>query len=125
MFCAVRLTKNAYIDKYRYSGYGIGFDRRGSFSFPGGGFDSNVIIFGVDMSSSVHVDNKKKDILILGKGPTQGLEDTQTAEKMYSVNFTMTKKKFCLSLHFNGANCYSFVNGTEIIKYSKQKILRL
>ena len=77
------------------------------------------------MSSSVHVDNKKKDILIFGKGPTQGLEDIQTAEKMYSVNFTMTKKKFCLSLHFDGANCYSLVNGTEIIKYSKQKILRL
>ena len=69
MFCAVRLTKNAYIDKYRYSGYGIGFDRRGSFSFPGGGFGQNVIIFGVDMSSSVHVDNKKKDILILRKDP--------------------------------------------------------
>ena len=125
MFGAVRLTKNSDIDKYRYSGYGIGFDRRGSFPFPCGGFGINVIIFGVDMSSSLHVDNTKKDILILGKGPTQGLEDTQTAEKMYSVNFTMTKKKFCLSLHFNGANCYSLVNGTEIIKYSKQKILRL
>ena len=46
------------------------------------------------MSSSVHVDNKKKDILILGKGPTQGLELTLTAEKMYSINFTVTKIKF-------------------------------
>ena len=80
LFGAVTLTKNADIDKYRYSGYGIGFDRKGSFSFPGGGFGQNVIIFGVDMSSSVHVDNKKKDILILGKGPTQGLEHTLTAE---------------------------------------------
>ena len=69
LFGAVTLTKNADIDKYGYSGYGIGFDRRGSFSFPGGGSGQNVIIFGVDMSSSVHVDNKKKDILILGKGP--------------------------------------------------------
>ena len=51
---------------------GIGFDRRGAFSFPGGGCGQNVIIFGVDMSSSVHADNKK-DILILGKGPIQGL----------------------------------------------------
>ena len=60
LFGAVTLTKNADIDKYQYSGYGIGFDRRGSFSFPGGGFGSNVIIFRVDMSSSVHVDNNKR-----------------------------------------------------------------
>ena len=65
------LTKNADINKYRYSGYGIGFDRRGSFSFPCGGFDQNVIIFGADMSFSIHIDNKGKDILILGLGPTQ------------------------------------------------------
>ena len=70
LFGAVTLTKNADIDKYGYSGYGIGFDRRSSFSFPGGGFGQNVIIFGVDMSSSAHIDNKKNDILILGKGPT-------------------------------------------------------
>ena len=59
----------------------------------------------------------KKDILVLGRGPTQGLESTLTAEKMYSINFTVTKKKFCLSLHYNGANNYLFVNGTEIIKF--------
>ena len=60
LFGAVTLTKNADIDKYGYSGYEIGFDRRGSFSFPGGGFGQNVIIFGSDMSSSAHIDNKKK-----------------------------------------------------------------
>ena len=59
----------------------------------------------------------KKDILVLGIGPTQGLEHTLTAEKMYSINFTVTKKKFCLSLHYNGANSYLFVNGTEICKF--------
>ena len=48
----------------------------------------NVIIFGVDMSSPAKVDNRKKDILILCKGPTQGLEHTLSAEKMYSINFT-------------------------------------
>ena len=64
------------------------------------------------MRFSSHIDNKKKDILILRKEPTQGLELTLTAEKMYSINFTMTRKKFCLSLHYNGANSYSFVNGT-------------
>ena len=49
------------------------------------------------MSSSTKIDNRKKDILILGNGPTQGLEHTLSAEKMYSINFTLTKKKFCLS----------------------------
>ena len=117
LFGAVTLTKNADIDKYGYSGYGTGFDRRSSFSFPGGGFGQNVLIFGVDMSSSAHIDNKKKDILVLGIGPTQGLEHTLTAEKMYSINFTVTKKKFCLSLYYNGANSCLFVNGTEIYKF--------
>ena len=60
---------------------------------------------------------RKKDILVLGWGPTQGLEHTLTAEKMYSINFTETNKKFCLSLHYNGANSYLFVNGTEIYKF--------
>ena len=77
------MTKNADIDKYGYSGYGIGFDRKSSFSFPGGGFGQNVLIFREDMSSSAHIDNKKKDTLIVGKGPTQGLEHTLTAEKIY------------------------------------------
>ena len=117
LFGAVTLTKNVDIEKYRYSGYGTGFDRRSSFSFPGGGFGQNVIIFGADMSSSIHIDNKKKDILVLGRGPTQGSESTLTSEKMYSINFTATKKKFCLSLHYHGANSYLFVNGTEIYKF--------
>ena len=60
MLGAIKWTKNAEIDKYGYSGYGTDLDRRGSFSFAAGRFGSNVIIFGVDMSSSVHVDNRKK-----------------------------------------------------------------
>ena len=67
------------------------------------------------MSSSAHIDNKKKDILVFGKGPTQGLKHALTAEKMYSINFTLTKKKFCL--HYNGKNSYLFVNNTEIYKF--------
>ena len=117
MLGAVTLTKKADIDKYGYSGYGTGFDRKSSFSFPGGRFGQNVIIFGADMSSSVHVDNKKKDILILGKGPTQGLEHTLTAGKMYSINFTVTRKKFCLSLHYSGVNSYLFLNGNGIDRF--------
>ena len=86
-------------------------------AFTGGRFGQNVLIFGADMSTSIHIDNKKKDILVLGRGPTQGLESTLTAEKMYSINFTVTKKKFYLSLHYNEGNSYLFVNGTEICKF--------
>ena len=69
------MTKNDDIDKYKYSGYGVEFCRKESFSV-GNGFSRNCIIFGVNMNSSVHVGNKKKDILILGEGPTQGLDGT-------------------------------------------------
>ena len=106
MFGAVTLTKNADVDKYGYCSYGIGFDGRGSSSFPSDGYYQNVLIFGVDMTFSAHIDNKK-DIL----------EHTVTAEKMYFINFTVTKKKFCLRLHYNGANSYLFVNDTEIYKF--------
>ena len=94
LFGAVISTKTADIDKYGYSVYGTGFDRRSSFSFPGVGFGQNVLIFGVDVSFSTHIDNKKKDILVLGQGPTQRLEHTLTAEKMYLINFTVKKKNF-------------------------------
>ena len=60
LFGAVTLTKNADIEKYGYSSFGIGFDRRSSFSFPSDGFGQNVLILGVDMSFSAHIDNKKK-----------------------------------------------------------------
>ena len=71
LFGAVTLTKNADIDKYGYYGYGTGFDRKSAFSFPGRvGFGQNGVIFGVDLSSSAHSDNKKKNILIFQKGPT-------------------------------------------------------
>ena len=117
LFGTVKLVKNADIDKYKYYGYGIGFDRCGTFSV-GSGFSKNVIIFGADMSSSVHVDNKKKYILILGEGPKLGLDDTTlNAKNKCSINFTESRKKFCLSLDYNEANSYLFVNGTEIHKF--------
>ena len=64
------LTKNVDIDKYKYFGYGIGFDRHGYFSHPSGGTGINVIIFGVDMNSFTKFDNRKTDILILGASHT-------------------------------------------------------
>ena len=87
LFRAVTLTKNADIDRYGYSGYGIEFDRKSIFSFPSSGFGQNVIIFEVDMTSSARVD--------------------LTAEKMYSID-----EFHCFSLHYKGANSYLFVNGT-------------
>ena len=86
-------------------------------SFPDTGLGRNAIIFGVDMSSPTKIDNRKKDMLILGNAPTQGLEHSLSAEKMYLIKFTVTGKKFCLSLHYNGANSYLIVNGQEIHKF--------
>ena len=71
------------------------------------------------MNSCVLVDNKRKDILILGIGRKQGLgEFSLSVEKMYSIDFTKINKRFCLSLHYNGANSYLFVNGTKIHKFT-------
>ena len=62
----------------------------------------NIIIFGLNMSSSVHIDNNSKEILIFGEGSTQGLDDsTLTAETQHAINFSRLKRKFCLRLHYN------------------------
>ena len=78
----------------------------------------NVTIFGADMSSSAHIDNKGKDNLILGKGPTQGLDDTTLLPKAkYPVNFTQSGKRFVLSLHYNGKNSFLFANARKIYQF--------
>ena len=119
LFGAVKLTKNTGIDKYKYFGYGTGFDGHEYFSRPSRGDGKNVIIFGVDMNSSTTIDNKKKDIFILGFGPTQGFgEHSLTAGKMYLINFTKVNTKLCFSLHHDGPNSYLFVNGKEIHKFT-------
>ena len=84
LFGAVTLTKNAHFDKYGYSGYRIGFDKKSSFSFPGGRHGQNVLIFGADMSSSAHIDNKKKDI--------SSWKRTNTRSRTYT-NYYSNKKK--------------------------------
>ena len=117
LFGAVSLIKNADIDNYKYSGYGVGFDRHGEFSF-GNGLGKNCMIFGADLSSSSHANNKKINILVLGKDFVQGINGTTIyAEKLYKINFTEKNKKICLNLHYNGANSYLFINGTEIHKF--------
>ena len=119
MFRAVKLIKHVDFDQYKYLGYGIGFDRKGFCSI-GNEIGRNAIIFGVDMSSSRKIDNRKKDVLILRKGPTQGLKHTLSAGKMYSINSTEKTIKFCLSLHYNKENSYLFVNSTEIRKFKSK-----
>ena len=94
LFGVMNLTKNYDPDKFGYRGYGIGLNARSQFSLPDGSWGKNVIIFRVDNSSSVHVDNKKNHILVLGEGPAQRLDDTEiTAEAKHSINFTESKKK--------------------------------
>ena len=119
LFGAVKLTKNSEINKYKHIWYGIGFDSKETFLYPDGSFVQNVIIFGANMGSSMHANNKVNNILVLGKDFMQGINGTTIyAEKMYSINFTKSKIRFCLSLHYNGDNSYIFVNGTEICKFT-------
>ena len=84
------MTKNIDIDKYKRSRCGTGFDRKGEFWF-GNEVARNVIIFGVDMSSSTKIDNRKKDFLILGKGPTQRLENTLQKKCIQLILLKITK----------------------------------
>ena len=115
MIGSVKLTKNVDPDKYIYCDYSIRFDSRSFSSLPYGSMGRNVTIFGADMSLSVHIDNKVKYILILGDGPTQELDDiTFTVEAKYSINFTQSNRKFCLSLHYNGSNSFLFFNAKKI-----------
>ena len=83
-----------------------------------GSMGKNVIIFRVDMNSSVHVNNKRIDILILGEKPTQWKDDTKlTAEAKYSINFAQPGNRFVLNLHYNGSNSFVFVNATKIYHF--------
>ena len=97
--------------------YGIAFDGKGSWSF-GNDRARNVVIIGVDNSSSSHNDNQINEFLILGEGDTFGINGRFGApEKKFSINFCKAKTKFCLSLHYNGDIIFLVVNGKEIYKF--------
>ena len=84
----------------------------------------NILIFGADISSTVHIHNKNTDVLILGDGQTQGIDDTALlVEAIYCINFTQPNKIFVLSLKYNGSNSFSFVNAKKYLN-SKQKTLK-
>ena len=101
-------------ERYVYSGYGIAFDGKDSWNF-NDHFTRNVIIFGVDNSSSHLTDNLKNDSLILGD--SSGINGSFGAAEKIDINFSKAKTKFCLSLHYNADNSYLFVNGKEIYKF--------
>ena len=118
LFGSVKLPKNADLDKYMYTGYGIEFGSRSEFLFTDESYGKNIIIVGSDMSSSVHIDYKNKDILALCERTPQGLDDTTlTAEAKYFINFTQSGKRFLLSLHYNESNSFLFVDTTKIPQF--------
>ena len=125
LFEAMQITKNADTSKYDYKGYGVCFDERSEFdhAITEGGFAHttdarNVLIFGVDMSFSVHKTNRANHIYVMRTGLTQGIHDTTLyAEKNFYRHFTDPSKKFMLSLHYNGDNSYLFVNGRQELNF--------
>ena len=125
-FGAIQITKNATDnDKNNYKGYDTCFDERSEFGHTitedsrAHTTDArNVLIFGADMSFSVHTTNRANHIYLMGTGLTQGINDTMIyAEKNFYRNFTDFGKKFVLTLHCNGANSYLFVNGRQELKF--------
>ena len=117
LFGATNTVRNSDRENYVYSVYGIAFDGKSAWSFSDD-FARNVIIFGVDNSSSSHTDNLKNDFLILGERDTFGINGGFCAPgEKFSINFIKVKTKFCLSLHYNADNSFLFVNGKEIYKF--------
>ena len=125
LFGAMKITKNATDnDKNNYKGYSICFDERSEFGHTiteGGHAHTtdarNVLIFGADMSFSVHATDRANHIYLMGTDLTQGINDTTIyAEKNFYRNFTDFGKKFVLILHHNGDNSYLFVNGRQELK---------
>ena len=121
----MKITKNTDYSKNKYTGYGLCFDEGNAFgqTIREGNFDHttnarNALIFGADMSSSVHATNRANHIYVMGKGFVQGIKDTTIcAEKNFYRNFTDPGKMFVLSLHYNGDNSYLFVNARQELKF--------
>ena len=100
-----------------YSGYQIAFDKAGWRNFADDNA-RNVIIFGADNSSSSHADNRKNNYLVLGEGPTYGINGSFGAtDKKFNTNFSKAKTIFCLRLYYSHDNSYLFVNGKETFKF--------
>ena len=113
LFGATSVSKIIDKGKFVYSGYRITFDSVNFWSSNDTG--TNIVIFGVDNSSLFHADNRKNNVLVLGEGPTFGINRTfGSPEKTFSINFSKENAKLCLSLHYNADNSCLLVNGKEI-----------
>ena len=85
---------------------------------------NNVSSFGADISSFAHNDDENKNILILGEGPTQRLHDTTlTAKAKYLINFTQARKRFVLTVHYDGSNSFLLANGRKRCQLKRPKRL--
>ena len=129
LFGAMQITKNATDNsKNNYKGYGICFDEGSQFghAMSEGGRPHitngrNVLIFGADMSFSIHATNRANHIYLMGDGLTQGINDTTIyAEKIYFRNFTEPDVRFVLSLHYNSDDSYLFVNGRQELMFKSK-----
>ena len=125
LFGTMKITKNTDSSKNNYTGYGLCFDEGGEIghTVKQGNFNrsknaKNVIIFGVDMSSSVLATNRANNIYVMGKDFIQGINHTTIyVETLFHNNFTEFGVKFVLSLHYNGDNSYLFANGRQELKF--------
>ena len=126
LFGAIQITKDPTNNsKNNYKGYGLCFDERSNFSHTitqdgrqRTSNGKNALIFGADMSSSIHATNRANHIYCFSEGLTQGINDaTIYAEKNYYRNFTEHGEKFVLSLHYNGDDSHLFVNGRQELKF--------
>ena len=121
----MQITKNADTSKYDYKRYGIYFDEGGQFGHTvtegGRGHTTNarnVLIFGADMSFSVHATNRANNIYVMGKELIQGINGTTIyAEKSFYRNFTDPGQKLVLRLHYNNDESYLFVNSRQELKF--------
>ena len=94
------------------------FDSTSLFPLPNLNWGKNLVIFGVDNGSSVPIGNKKQERLVLGKGPTQGVDDTRIAAEIeYSIDFLKSARQFCSIVHYNGNNSVFFASALKINKF--------
>ena len=107
--------------KGQYSGYGLAFDTTGQFTHNDGSLAENIIIFGADLSTLRHSTSKTQNILVLGHGFIQKINNTTIyTKRSFSTNFSIENKVLCLSLHDNGDKSYLFVNDKEVVKFKSK-----
>ena len=121
----MKITKNTDSSKNNHTGYGLCFYEGGEFghtvrqcNFDRTTNAKNVIILGINMSSSIHGTNRANNIYVMGKDFIQGINYTTIyAEKLFHNNFKEFGVKFVLSIHYNGDNSYLFANGRQELKF--------